>query len=63
MAILAWIFGTLGGLCAVMGVITAVGIIPEFFALDWIFWFALGGLLTLLSIASAVGNRGSENYE
>jgi len=58
---LAWIFGTLGGLCAVMGIIIAVEVIPEVAALTWMFWFALGAILLLISIAFVVG--GSGGYE
>ncbi len=62
MGILAGIFGTLGGLCAVMGIITATGKIPslgtEFTAM---FWLTLGAVLLLGSIACAV-SRG-DTYE
>ena len=61
MAILAWIFGVIGGLCMVMGIITAVALIPEFAALTWVFWLALSGVLVLISIAFAVGR--TSNYE
>ena len=54
-------FGILGGLCAVMGIITATAVIPEFAELSWIFWMVLSGILLLASIAFAVG-RGS-GYE
>ena len=56
MGILAWIFGALGGLCAVMGIITAVEVVPLLAAaLTAMFWLALGGVLLLASIAFAVG--------
>ena len=61
MGMLAWIFGIIGGLCAVMGIITATAVIPEFAELTWLFWLVLSGVLLLASIAFAV-NRGSE-YE
>lgn len=55
MAIVAWIFGILGGLCAVMGIITAAEIITllgaEFTAM---FWLALSAVLLLACIAAAV---------
>ncbi len=61
MGLLAWIAGTLGGLCAVMGIITAAGVVPtlgtEF---TWIFWFVLSAILLLASIAFAVGRGESE---
>ncbi len=55
MGMLAWTFGTLGGLCAVMGIIIVVEVIPEVAALTWMFWFALSAILLLISIAFAVG--------
>lgn len=55
MAIVAWIFGILGGLCAVMGIITAAEINTllgaEFTAM---FWLALSAVLLLACIAAAV---------
>ena len=56
MAILAWVCGILGGLCAVMGIITAADVftidIPaEFTAM---FWLTLGAVLLLGCIAAAV---------
>ena len=56
MGILAWIFGTIAGLCAVMGIVTALEIIPLFApALTWMFWMILSGVLFLATIAFAVG--------
>lgn len=60
MGILAWVFGTIGGLCAVMGIITAVEVIPEFAELSWMFWLALSAILLLATIAFAVGRGGYE---
>ena len=54
MGFLALIFGILGGLCAVMGVITAITLIPEVAALTWVFWMALSGILLLVCIAFTV---------
>ena len=55
MAIVAWVFGILGGLCAVMGIIMAAEIITllsaEFTAM---FWLALSAVLLLACIAAAV---------
>ncbi len=55
MTILAWILGILGGLCAVMGIITAAEVITllsaEFTAM---FWLALSAVLLLACIAAAV---------
>ncbi len=61
MGMSALIFGILGGLCAVMGIITATAVIPEFAELTWMFWLVLSGILLLASIAFAVG-RGA-GYE
>ena len=62
MGVLAAIVGAIGGLCAVMGVVTAAGIIqlimPEF---TWMFWFVLSAILLLGSIALGQG-RGA-GYE
>jgi len=59
MGLLAWIFGTIGGLCMVMGIITAVAVIPEVAALSWVFWLVLSAILLLASIAFAMGRGGS----
>ena len=59
MGIIAAIIGGIGGLCAVMGIITAAEVIlvisPQF---TWQFWFMLSAILLLASIAFALG-RGS----
>ncbi len=60
MGMLAWIFGSLGGLCAVMGIITAVKVIPEIAALTWMFWLVLSAILLLVCIAFAVSRGGFE---
>ncbi|UCC91028.1 MAG: hypothetical protein JSW24_02470 [Dehalococcoidia bacterium] len=58
----AIVFGALGGAAVIMGALTVGGVIPEFTAqLTWMFWFALGGVLLLSSIAFAVcRGRGEE---
>ena len=62
MGITALIIGIVGGLCAVMGVVTAAGVAPSLGeAYTWIFWFALSAILLLICIAFAV-NRGG-GYE
>lgn len=58
MGMLAWIFGILGGLCAVMGIITAAAAIPEFIGLTWIFWMMLSAIFLLICIAFTVGSTG-----
>jgi len=57
MGMLAWIFGSLGGLCAVMGIVMALKVlaIEQVAGLDWMFWFVLSAILLLASIAFAVG--------
>ena len=62
MGMLAWIFGVLGGLCAIMGTITATGAVPEYAGLTWMFWMVLGAILLLASVALTIG-RGGEGYE
>jgi hypothetical protein len=61
MGMSALISGILGGLCAVMGIITATEVVPEYAGLTWLFWLVLSGILLLASIAFTVG-RGS-SYE
>ena len=56
------IIGAIGGLCAVMGIITAAEVIPLITPqFTWIFWFVLSVILLLASIAISTG-RGS-GYE
>lgn len=59
MGILAWISGIIGGLCAVMGIITAAEVVQplgaEFTAM---FWMVLSAILLLASIAFAIGRGG-----
>ena len=61
MGMSTWIFGILGGLCAVMGILTATAVVSEFAELTWLFWLVLSGILLLASIAFTLG-RGS-GYE
>lgn len=60
MALLAWIFGILGGLCAVVGILTAVAAIPELAALTWMFWLMLSAILLLVCIAFTITGGGYE---
>ena len=62
MGILALVLGIIGGLCAVVGILTAVEDIipettPEFTAM---FWLTLGIVFLLGCIASAIFRAGSE---
>ncbi len=60
MGITALIVGIAGGLCAVMGIITAVEIIPAVMPqLTWMFWFVLSAILYLTAIAFIL-SRGYE---
>jgi len=59
MGMLAWIFGILGGLCMVMGIITVAKVIPLVLTdFTGMFWMVLSAVLLLISIASAVGRGG-----
>ena len=58
MAIAAWVFGILGGLCTVTGIITATEVVPLLAELPTaftpIFWLTLGAVLLLACIAFTV---------
>ena len=59
MGAIAAIIGGIGGLSAVMGIVTAAGIVPllgEGFT--WMFWFVLSAILLLASIAFSTGRGG-----
>ena len=61
MGVIAAIIGGIGGLCAVMGIITAAEVIPLIGAqFTWMFWFVLSAILLLASIAFALGRVGYE---
>lgn len=61
MGLLAWIFGALGGLCAVVGIITVAEVIPTLGSeFTWVFWFGLAGILLLACIAAAIGGGAHE---
>jgi hypothetical protein len=58
MGFMAAITGILGGLCGVVGILDAADIMPSSIgtvAMDWSFWFMLGGVLLLGSIALSLG--------
>ena len=61
MGILTWVLGILGGLCAVMGIITAAELIPvlgtEFTTM---FWLGLSTVLLLACIATALSRSSYE---
>lgn len=55
MTVLTWILGILGGLCAIMGIVTAAGIdtmLSE--AFNALFWLGLATVLMLGCVAAAV---------
>ena len=55
MGVLAWILAILGALCAIMGIVTAVGVLaPLGAALTAMFWLALSGVLFLACIAATI---------
>ena len=55
------IFGILGGICAVLGGLTAGGVIPLLATeLTWMFWLVMAGVLLLASIAFNVGHGTGE---
>ncbi len=63
MGITTAIIGAIGGLCAVIGIVTAVEVIdlikivPQF---TWEFWFMLSAILLLASIALSLGRTSYE---
>ena len=60
MGLTAAIVGAIGGLCAIMGIVTATEVIPLVMPqFTWTFWFMLSAILFLASIAFALG-RGYE---
>lgn len=62
MGLLASIFSIIGGLGAVIGITTAVKVIPQLGPeLTWAFWLAVSAIMLLISIALTVG-RG-EGYD
>jgi len=59
MGVAAVIFGVLGGICAVLGGLTAGGKLSLLTTeLTWMFWFILAGVLLLASIAFNTGRKG-----
>jgi hypothetical protein len=64
MAIIAWVFGILGGLCTVMGIITATEVVSAFdklpSAFTAMFWLVLSVVLFLICIAASLHRSESE---
>ena len=63
MGTIAAIAGGIGGLCAVLGIVTATEAveIPLGEQFTWMFWFMLSAILLLAAIAFSVGS--SKNYD
>ena len=62
MGITALVLGIIGGLCAVVGVITCFDILDEpiikkLYEMEFLFWFMVSGILLLGSIAISVGYK------
>ena len=59
MGLMAAIIGSVGGLCAIMGIVTAAEVLePLGEQFTWMFWFVLSAILLLASIAFAQGRGG-----
>lgn len=55
MGMFALILGIVGGLCAVVGILTAAGVAPLLgAAFTWTFWFGLAGVLLIACIAAVL---------
>ena len=62
MGAMAAMVGGIGGLSAVIGIITAAEVIaPIGYEFTWMFWFVLSAILLLASIAFAVGRGGGHD--
>jgi len=55
MGVASGITGAIGGLCTLMGIVTAADIVkPVMTEFTWMFWFVLAAILLLASIAFAL---------
>jgi hypothetical protein len=65
MGAIAAIMGSIGGLCAVMGILTAMEVISGISLTDigWMFWFMLAAILLLGTIAFSLGGGGGKGYD
>lgn len=62
MGAMAAIIGAIGGLCAVLGLVTITEVMPPLGEqYTWMFWFMLSAILLLASIALAVGRSGGRD--
>ena len=61
MGLFALILAVLGGLSAVMGIVTAADVVPSIGAeFTWMFWFVLALILFVAAIASLMSRGGYE---
>ena len=64
MTVLAWILGVIGGLCAAMGIVTAIDVIPALTGalpgFDALLWVALGVFFMLTCIAAVLSRNEME---
>ena len=59
MGTIAAILGGIGGLCAILGIITAIEVLPPMGdQYTWMFWFFLSVILLVSSVALS-GGRGN----
>ena len=64
MGTIAAIIGGIGGLGAVLGIITALEVLPPMSEqFTWTFWFMLSAILLLASIALTGARGGGGGYE
>ena len=66
MGLFAAILGGIGGLCAIMGIVTAVEVLDDPIInrnFTWEFWFILAAVLLLGSIAAAMGRGEGGGYD
>jgi hypothetical protein len=58
MGIIAAILGSIGGLCAVAGIVTVLEVMPDIGdQFTWMFWFVLAAVLLLGTVALNTGRR------
>ena len=61
MGLMAAIIGAIGGLCAILGIVTIAEVVPPMAEqYTWTFWFGLSAILLLASIALLLGRRGPD---
>ena len=65
MGTIAAILGGIGGLCAVLGIVTALEVLPDIGEqFTTMFWFMLSAILLLATIAMTTGRGGGDGgYE